>query len=112
MKHSIVRNTYPAGSKYNATMYAIVHPTAVRCEGLNGEEYDRLQVLKDLGYKVTIVGSGESKKKNMAGYVLYNIDEDAGERDFMRLHALTYDNFPAVGKFWSCFQRTISRVNR
>ena len=99
LKYSIHRNTYPAGSKYNATMYAIVHPEAVVCKGPNGENYDRVQVLKDLGYVVTILGS-PVYKKIMKGYLKDNIDGDAGERDLMRLQALTYANHPAVGKFF------------
>jgi hypothetical protein len=98
LKYSIFRNTYPAGSKYNATMYAIVHPNAVRCKDPNGVEYDRVTVLQDLGYHITILGS-PAYQKNMQGYVLENIDEDAGERDFTRLRALTFDNHPAVGTF-------------
>jgi hypothetical protein len=80
-------------------MYAIVHPSAVRCKGPNGDEYDRVKVLQDLGYHITILGS-PAYQKNMQGYVQENIDSDAGERDFMRLHALTFDNHPAVGTFW------------
>lgn len=98
LKYSIHRNTYPAGSKYNATMYAIVHPEAVKCKGPNHEEYDRVKVLKDLGYKVMILGS-PVRKAIMKGYVQSNIEKDAGERDFMRLHALTHDQHPAVGTF-------------
>lgn len=95
LKYSIVRNTYPAGSKYNATMYAMVHPQAVICKGPNHEEYDRVKVLQDLGYKVSIVGSPVWKSK-MTGYVKANIDSDAGDRDFMRLHGLAFDHHPAI----------------
>jgi hypothetical protein len=96
LKHSIYRNTYPADSVYNATMYAIVHPLAVRCTGPDGDEYDRVQVLKDLGYIVTILGS-PVYPKIMTPYLKENVNKDAGERDFMKLHALTYDNHPAIG---------------
>lgn len=49
LKYSITRNTYPAGSKYNATMYAFVHPNAIVCKTPNDEEYDRVRVLQVSG---------------------------------------------------------------
>ncbi|KAI2497603.1 hypothetical protein MHU86_16909 [Fragilaria crotonensis] len=76
-------------------MYAIVHPAAVVCKGPNHEPYDRVKVLQDLGYKVTILGSPVIKA-NMKGYVKNNIDSDAGDRDFMRIQGFTYDHHPAV----------------
>ena len=98
LKYSIVRNTYPAGSNYNATMYAIVHKSAIMCEGPTGAKYDRVKVLQDLGYHVTIMGSPIGKNL-LQSYVKDHIDSDAGDRDFMRLRSLTFDNHPAVGKF-------------
>ena len=98
LKYSIIRNTYPARSKYNATMYGIVHPEAVICKGPNHEPYDRVRILQDLGYKVVILGS-PVPKGILKGYVRSNIDLDSGDRDFTRLYALTYDNHPAVGTF-------------
>ncbi|KAI2497601.1 hypothetical protein MHU86_16907 [Fragilaria crotonensis] len=88
LKYSIFSNTYPAKSKYNATMYAVVHPAAVVCKGPNHEPYDRVKVLQDLGYTVTILGSPVIKA-NMKGYVKNNIDSDAGDRDFMRIQVST-----------------------
>jgi hypothetical protein len=79
-------------------MYAIVHKSAIKCVGPNGGKYDRVKVLQDLGYHVTILGS-PIYKKLLSGYVKDNIDSDAGERDFLRLRSLTFDNHPAVGKF-------------
>jgi hypothetical protein len=86
-------------------MYAVVHPDAVVCKGPNHEPYDRVKVLQDLGYKVTILGSPVIKE-NMKGYVKTNIDSDAGDRDFMRIQGFTYDQHPAVGKYDICsYQR-------
>ena len=79
-------------------MYAIVDPSAIRCNGPDGDQYDRVSVLQDLGYHVTIMGSPIAKK-NLQDYVKDHIDSDAGDRDFMRLRSLTFDNHPAVGKF-------------
>ena len=77
-------------------MYAIIHPDAVKCKGPNFEIYDRAKVLMDLGYTVTVLGS-PIYKALMKGYARENIDAEAGERDFMRFHAVLYDHHPAIG---------------
>lgn len=97
LKHSITRNTYPVGSKYNATMYAIVHPNAVRCTSPNGAEYDRVKVLQDLGYAVIILGAPFPVIAVQDDYVRNNLATDiGGDYDFMRLFSLTFDNHPAI----------------
>lgn len=96
LKYSIEKNTYPAGSKYNATMYAIVHPTAVRCTGRNGIEYDRVKVLHELDYRVAIAGDPIRHTDIGDSYVQDNIDGDAGIRDFMRLRSYNFDKHPVV----------------
>lgn len=96
LKYSIERNTYPAGSKYNATMYAVVHPHAVRCKGRNGIEYDRVKVLHDLEYHVAVLGDTIRHVDIGDSFVRENIDSDAGLRDFTRLHAYGFDKHPVV----------------
>jgi hypothetical protein len=96
LKYSILRNTYPASSKYNSTMYAIVHPDAIRCRTPSGDDYDRVKVLQHLGYFVFIWGS-PVYKKNLKPYVRDNIERDAGLRDLMKITALKLDNHPIIG---------------
>jgi hypothetical protein len=72
------------------------------CMGPNGKEYDRVQVLSDLGYKVTILGS-PIYPRILTRYLKENVNTDAGERDFMKLHSLTYENHPAIGMSFKCF---------
>jgi hypothetical protein len=79
-------------------MYAIVDPSAIRCNAPDGKQYDRVKVLQDLGYHVTVLGS-PIYKTLLSGYVKEAIDYDAGVRDFLRLHALTFTNHQVVGKF-------------
>ena len=79
-------------------MYAIVDPSAIRCNDPDGDQYDRVSVLQDLGYHVTVLGSPVYKRL-LSDYVKEAIDDDAGDRDFLRLHALTFTNHKVVGKF-------------
>ena len=96
LKHSIERSSLRAGSKYNATLKAIVHPEAIRCKGPNKVEYDRVRVLQDLGYQVVILGHPLGHWK-YTHFVRNNIDQDAGIRDSLSLHALRFENHPVIG---------------
>jgi len=96
LKYSICHQTYPTGSDYNSTMYAIVHPDAIRCSGPNGETYDRVKVLTDLGYHVLIHGDPIATKDIQDPAVRDNVYDDAGLRDLMKLYAFKFDHHPAV----------------
>jgi hypothetical protein len=104
-----VKNVTSSKSNYTATMYAVVHPFAVKCKGPNHEEYDRVKVLSDLGYQVMILGSPIGIK-DVEGYVKENINKEAGERDYMKLWPLTFDNHPIVGKL-TCHQCKFWELN-
>lgn len=96
LKYSIEKNAHPNGSKYKATMHAIIHPEALRCVGRNGNEYDRGAVLQELGYNVAILGEPMKNTMISNDYVRENIDGDAGIRDFLRLRATNFDIYPLV----------------
>lgn len=97
LKYSIVSNTYPKGSKYNATMYAIVHPDAIRCTDPKGETYDRVTILQELGYHVQILGNPIAPVE-LDPSVQKGIDADAGNRNAMALYLLEFTGHPIVGK--------------
>jgi hypothetical protein len=120
LQYSILRNASPTSTsdtKYGATLYAIVHEDAVRCEGPDGTEYDRVKVLQELGYHVNIVGSPfgpaqiadsdlRAKLDHSAFRKLISADSDLGEniddsafRELIRLFAFDYTWHRMVGKF-------------
>ena len=53
LKYSICNCTHE--SSYTSTMYAVVHPDAVECLRPDGEYYDRVRVLEELGYWVSLM---------------------------------------------------------
>ena len=68
-------------------------------EGTSGETYDRVQLLQSENYKVEILGhpiSEEVLQENGHYYISQNIADDVGIRDFMKLHAWTLVDHPAV----------------
>jgi hypothetical protein len=97
LKHSIETNLAKTG-KYNATMHAIVHPSAITCLTPNGDSYDRVKVLENLGYYVNIQASPLVNPLEITDPVVQqNLDADAGDRDLTKLQATKYDTHPAVG---------------
>lgn len=97
LKHSIETNLAKSG-KYNATMHAIVHPDAIICRNPNGDSFDRVKVLENLGYYVNIQASPLVNPLEIKDPVVQqNLDADAGDRDLTKLQAAQYDNHPAVG---------------
>jgi hypothetical protein len=97
LKYSIVSNTYPKGSKYNATMYAIVHPEAIRCTDPKGDPYDRVAILQELGYHVQILGN-PIVPMALDPTVIEGLDADAGNRNMMPLLSLDFLGHPIGGK--------------
>lgn len=81
-------------------MYAIVHEDAIRCEGPNGEEYDRVKVLQDLGYHVNIAGSPFGPYQIQDRFLRESLDELAF-KELIRLYAFDYNWHRIVGKFLS-----------
>lgn len=110
LKHSIEKNLAVVG-KYTATMHAIVHPDAIVCTNPNGETYDRISVMENLGYFVTIRGSpllpaltadydGSTIQTNST-----TLAADAGDRDLTKLFAASdLDSNEVVGKYSSLKQ--------
>jgi hypothetical protein len=90
-------NGLPPSTKYDYTMYAILHPDAVVCTSSNGDQIDMVAVLKDLGYHVKIYDEAVKEVEMTADpYVRDNIAADVGLQDLVRLHAYRLTKHPAV----------------
>jgi hypothetical protein len=90
--HSIHRNSIrnpDSGSKYDYKMYALVHPEAEHCAR---------PTLEPLGYHILIRNVPVSLNKIEGAYLREKVPDNGccGEKEFVKLHAYTLVNHPAV----------------
>mmetsp|Transcript_8467 Transcript_8467/g.23723 ORF Transcript_8467/g.23723 Transcript_8467/m.23723 type:complete len:549 (+) Transcript_8467:178-1824(+) len=83
-------------SKFNHTFYAIVHPLARICSDEGRGEYDRVEVLQSLGYRVEVKGEPLGIEDISDPYLSANVESDVGIRDLMKLHAYTLTRHKVV----------------
>jgi len=94
-----------SGSKYSSTMYAIIHPEAIICNGpsnaQNGRRslqtsytYDRVAILQELGYWVNIWR--EPMSLSDIPHMSSQVSTQPGIRDLMRLYAFNLTNHPVA----------------
>jgi len=92
-------------SKYNSTMYAIIHPEAISCKGpIDGLDahylglppqdynYDRVAILEELGFWVIIWKEPLYLHQIENEYLKDEIQYNAGIRDLLHLHAYNLTN--------------------
>ncbi len=89
------------GSPYakSQTLYALVNPNGVTCNipGSN-EQYDRVAMLQDMGYRVEILGQPivNSDLVEHQPYISENLEADVGIRDYTKLRAFAMTEHPVV----------------
>ena len=83
-------------SRYNHTLYALVHPSARYCSVNGRPEYDRVAVLQSLGYRVEVKGEPVGIAAVSDPYLASNVESDVGIRDLMKLHAYTLTQHKVV----------------
>jgi len=86
-KHFVCQSSADSGdevpaSNYSHTMYAFVHPDAMACTGTDGNTFDTVSALAEIGYHVNIYGEAVS-----SAHVPGRGQEDF--KDLVALHALT-----------------------
>eukprot|EP00521_Asterionellopsis_glacialis_P016109 CAMPEP_0195292678 /NCGR_PEP_ID=MMETSP0707-20130614/10488_1 /TAXON_ID=33640 /ORGANISM="Asterionellopsis glacialis, Strain CCMP134" /LENGTH=712 /DNA_ID=CAMNT_0040353203 /DNA_START=27 /DNA_END=2165 /DNA_ORIENTATION=- len=82
------------GVTYNTTLYAIIPGDAIECMGPNGETYDRVKVLQELGFFVDIQGAPVLSKDIEDDYLRNNVESDVGLKDLLKLKAYNYTTHP------------------
>lgn len=102
LKYSITKNSAPVNdfTNYTATVYAIVHPEAVRCTAPDGETYDRVRILQELGYETKILGNPIFPYKDLGLDMSQKLKTDAGQRTLMPLHLMDEPGHPIGGKLF------------
>lgn len=79
--------------------YAIVNPNGVTCPGPGGGLYDRVSMLKDMGYRVEIHGQPITNNHLLDHdhtYINDHIESDVGIRDSTKLHAFAFVQHPIM----------------
>lgn len=96
-------------SKYNSTLYAVIHPGAISCrgpiDGLDAQylglpqqdySYDRVAVLEELGYWVVIWKEPLYLHEIEDEYLHDEIQNNTGIRDLLHLHAYNLTKHPVA----------------
>lgn len=120
LQYSIAKVHARGGSRYDYQLYALLHPSAVRCvDSTNGDITDRHSILTDLGYRVLIrsepvplqdFGSSNTDQQMVEGYKR-DVEHatGGGYRDFVRLHsfAMTWHNVVVMVDLHTMFLQPI-----
>lgn len=84
---------------FNVFRYSIVNPNGVTC-GVPGSisQYDRVAMLKDMGYRVEIVGQPITNTMLFENqpYINEHIESDVGIRDSTKLHVFSMVEHPVA----------------
>lgn len=84
---------------FNLCRYAIVNPNGVTCSVPGSDAlYDRVGMLKDMGYRVEIVGQPitDAILAVQQPYINDHIEEDVGIRSFTKLHIFQMVEHPVI----------------
>ena len=84
---------------FNVFRYSIVNPNGVTC-GVPGSisQYDRVAMLKDMGYRVEIIGQPITNTMLFENqpYINEHIESDVGIRDSTKLHVFSMVEHPVA----------------
>jgi hypothetical protein len=101
MVHAHSYQNPASGSMYDYKMHALIHPSARTCTDEKGNTSDRSEVLRTLGYEVTVLRS-QLKPDNISSEPLKKYyTEMGGENwdnlsDLVRLNAYELEEYDAV----------------
>jgi len=99
-----------SGSKYNGTLYGIIHPDAQVCKDANGNDYDRVALLEELGYwvltwrePIQFAELEESKS---------SVQTTVGIRDTLKFYAYNLTQVPiaVMVKFDTIFEGSVDSI--